>query len=216
MTEISSENKDQIIINKTKINKIPKENIFNSKDEEISIDEKEDSEIKIKYKSSIESSSNSSCSENHKSINQNILNESSYIFIDKKYEDYQEINYFSCNEKYLKEKMPEGNNYKKKSRNYLPKKECNFKRMSIDDLDLNKINGILKDIEALEDEKDEEGNNKINNDIKDLNIENLELNKFTPTKEPLNIDNTFLCSYINNYKFDCKFLIYKLFHFIFS
>ena len=222
MSVISSENKDQIINNKTKKSKISKRIPLKLKNEEISIDEKEDSEFKAKDRLSIESSSNSSCSETGKSINQNLLNESSsYIFIDQKYDEYEskisfpEFNYFSCNEKYLKENMPEGNDYKKKSKNYLPKKECIVKQMQKEDLDLdlNKINGILKDIEAL-DEKDDTNNYKINNDIKDLNLENLDLNNMIEAQEPLNIDSTFLCSYINNYKFDCKFFIYKLFFYL--
>ena len=216
MSEISSENKDQIISNKAKKSQISKRTPLKIKNEEFSINEKEDSEIKTKDKSFLESSSNSSYSENQKSINQNLLNEStSYIFTDKKYDDYEsknfcpEINYFSCNEKYLKEKMPEGNDYKKKSKNYIPKKECNFKQVPKEDLDLdlNKINGVLKDIEALEDEKDDTNNFKINNDTKDLKFENLELNHMIEAHEPLNVDSTFLCSYINNYKFDCKYFI---------
>ena len=58
------------------------------------------------------------------------------------------IDYFFFNEKYIKEKMPEGNNYKMKSKNYRLKNNCiNLNNNKIKNIDLN---NILQDIEHIQ------------------------------------------------------------------
>ena len=93
------------------------------------------------------------------------------------------------------------------------KKKANSNNISSENIDLNKVNDILKDIESTQ--------QNINNlqFIKDNNIvdnHNLDLNYISNLKiENLSVDNNpgSLRSYINNnYKFDCcKFLLNYLF-----
>ena len=101
--------------------------------------------------------------------------------------------------------MLEGQKYKNNSRNYKLKEIFNLNKSENDIIDMNKVNEILKDIESYQNciSNRENYNNSFN--IED--IDNIDINKLGNINiEPININSTFLCSYINNYKFDCKFL----------
>jgi hypothetical protein len=129
------------------------------------------------------------------------------------------MNYFLCNEEYMKEKMPEGNNYKIKSKNFIKKSQfktekskndSNISLIKIEDVDLNKVNEILKDIKYVENNvnincKD----NFINTDLNSVINENSNLNELSniPIETFDGVDMS-LCSYINNYNFNCKYIIY--------
>lgn len=116
-----------------------KENFLKFKSSNISEEEKEEEfEINAKNKNSSDSRTESQIDENN-IFYQNIA--CKYLF--------PEFNFFFCNEKYIKEQIPEGNNYKINSRNYINKKNLNSES-KIDNLDMNRINNILNDIEKLQ------------------------------------------------------------------
>ena len=210
MSDISFEKENNIIINKTKITDNSEIYIPKSKKVEISEDEKDNSELSNKNKILSELPDTSSGSESPIHFNNNIFiepinpisqNNNQFDKIITNRIISPEFNYFLCNEQYIKEKNPEGNNYKDKSKNYKLKKNFNNNIIKIEDIEINKINDILKEIENV--------NNNINNNYNlTINIgqnEKDEINKLSYIKdEPFIEDNYLLCSYINNYKFNCK------------
>ena len=146
-------------------NKIYKNEVFQS-------DEKENSETNTQYRTSSFDSPYESVSEISNDFNFNFFNElnnktvleEKNIFFgqDKAKKSISpEMDYFLCNEEYIKEKMPEGNCYKIKSKNYIRKSQLKTEKKSknnsscsiikIEDVDLNKVNEILKDIKYVED-----------------------------------------------------------------
>ena len=201
-------------------NKINKKEVLHS-------DEKENSESNTQHRtSSFESVSEISNDFNFNffnELNNKTVSDEKNIFFGRekaKNSISPEMDYFFCNEEYMKEKMPEGNNYKIKSRNFIKKsqfkteKKCkndsNCSLIKIEDVDLNKVNEILKDIKYVEDNininyKD----NFIKTDLNSVINENVNLNELPniPIDTFDGIDMS-LCSYINNYNFNCKYIIY--------
>ncbi len=118
---------------------------------------------------------------------------------------FPEYIYFLCNEEDIKQKNPEGNDYKKKSKNFVHKNTFNSKNIKIENLDLTKINDILKDIEYVQD--------KINNNQINTNIyieDNKYINELSDIQfETFNLENNSFCPYINNNTFNCKSIIYN-------
>ena len=205
-------------------NKICKKEVFQS-------DEKENSETNTQHRTSSFDSPYESVSELSNDFNFHFFNElnnktvseEKNIFIGKekvKRSISPEMNYYLCNEEYLKEKMPEGSNYKIKSKNFIKKSQfknekksknnSNCSLIKIEDVDLNKVNEILKDIKYVENNininyKD----NFINTDLNSAINENSNLNELSniPLGTFDGIDMS-LCSYINNYNFNCKYIFY--------
>jgi hypothetical protein len=205
-------------------NKICKKEVFQS-------DEKENSETNTQHRTSSFDSPYESVSELSNDFNFHFFNElnnktvseEKNIFIGKekvKRSISPEMNYYLCNEEYMKEKMPEGSNYKIKSKNYIKKSQfknekknksdSNCSLIKIEDVDLNKVNEILEDIKYVENNininyKD----NFINTDLNSVINENSNLNELSniplDTFDGINMS---LCSYINNYNFNCKYIIY--------
>jgi hypothetical protein len=205
-------------------NKIYKKEVFQS-------DEKENSETNTQHRTSSFDSPYESVSELSNDFNFHLFNElntktiseEKNIFFRKekvKRSISPEMNYYLCNEEYMKEKMPEGSNYKIKSKNYIKKSQfknekknksdSNCSLIKIEDVDLNKVNEILEDIKYVENNininyKD----NFINTDLNSVINENSNLNELSniplDTFDGINMS---LCSYINNYNFNCKYIIY--------
>lgn len=217
MSDISFEKENNIIINKTKITDNSEIYIPKSKKVEISEDEKDNSELSNKNKISSELPDTSSGSESPIHFNNNIFiepinpisqNNNQFDKIITNRIISPELNYFLCNEQYIKEKYPEGNNYKDKSKNYKLKTNFIDSKIKIEDIEINKINNILQDIELAQ--------NNINNNYNSIiNIGQNgkeEINELSFLKdESFNVDNNLLCSYVNNYIFNCKKLIYIFF-----
>ena len=199
MSDIISKENNLLIMDKKTDEKV-KEKFYKPKESSILSDEKnEDETIKNEtspnspYLSSYES--NQSCEK---------LNDISNISIDKTVSPF--MSYFLCNEKYIKEKKPEGYNYQKKSRNFILKNNLmNFNEINIEDVDLNKVNDILKDIEYLEKNINNTFFNiSLNNINKDnLNSVNFQKDQMTE-KNDCNIESYNLNSCLNNYKFEGK------------
>jgi hypothetical protein len=108
-------------------NKICKKEVFQS-------DEKENSETNTQHRTSSFDSPYESVSELSNDFNFHLFNElntktiseEKNIFFRKekvKRSISPEMNYYLCNEEYMKEKMPEGSNYKIKSKNYIKKSQ---------------------------------------------------------------------------------------------
>ena len=121
------------------------------------------------------------------------------------------IGYFFFNEKYIKEKMPEGNNYKMESKNYKLKKNCiNLNKIKIEHVNLNKVNNILQDSKHIDNYIN---NNCLKNNLNIINDLNSNLNRL-PLKQDNNckIEGNLLFNTPNKYKFDSKlfnlFIIY--------
>lgn len=204
-------------------NKINKKEVLQS-------DEKENSESNTQHRtSSFESVSEISNDFNFNffnELNSKTVSDEKNIFLGGekvKSSISPETDYFLCNGEYMKEKMPEGNNYKIKSRNFIKKsqfkteKNCknnsNCSIIKIEDVDLNKVNEILKDIKYVENNininyKD----NFIKTDLNSVINENLNLNELSsiPIETLDGVDKS-LYSYINNYNFNCKYIIYLFF-----
>ena len=84
--------------------------------------------------------------------------------------------------------------------------------MNLDDFDINKINNILKDIEEIKDVQDAR-NNKFNIDLNYFNKKSIDLILLPKMEnESLNLDNNYLRTNINNYKFYNKKNIYHKFN----
>lgn len=212
MSDMPIKKEKKVILSK----KIKNENteIKNTKPKNLKIqmDDKDDSEVNKTSPNSTYESINSM------DFNSLLLNDSNHPFencntvFGKDIQNQKispEYNYFLCNEEDIKEKNPEGNDYKKKSKNFLHKNTLNSKNIKIEDLDLTKINDILKDIEHVQENIN---NNQIN---KNIYIEdNKFLNELSDIQiETFNIENNSFNSYINNNTFNCKSIIYNLFLF---
>lgn len=194
------------------------------KEKEIISDEKDDTDNSTKYRTSSAETAFVSNSEFSNDFNQIFFNER--ISCDNKDITSKSISpvftFFQCNEAYIKEKMPEGSNYKNKSRNYIlkskfksekkNKQDSNCKLINLEDIDLNKVDEILKDIEYVQDNININNKDNIKNkfDETDLNFINEKINLDELSKIPIETFQTVdidysLCSCINNYKFDCKY-----------
>ena len=205
-------------------NKIYKKEVFQS-------DEKENSETNTQHRTSSFDSPYESVSELSNDFNFHLFNElntktiseEKNIFFRKekvKRSISPEMNYYLCNEEYMKEKMPEGSNYKIKSKNFIKKSQfknekknksdSNCSLIKIEDVDLNKVNEILEDIKYVENNINiNYKNNFINTNLNSSINENSNLNELSniPLETFDGIDMS-LCSYINNYNFNCKYIIY--------
>ena len=96
--------------------------------------------------------------------------------------------------------MPEGNNYKMKSKNYRLKNNCiNLNNNKIKNVDLNKVNDILQDIEYMQNYIN---NNSLKNYLNIVNDLNLYSNKLDNNCKIE--DNLLLNSSVNNYIFGGK------------
>jgi len=200
------------------------------KKEVIQSDEKSNSETNTQYRTSSFDSPYESVSEISNDFNFHFFNElnntktfseEKNIFLGKdkvKSCISPEMDYFLCNEEYMKEKMPEGNNYKIKSKNYIKKSQfkteksknsSNCSLIKIEDVDLNKVNEILKDIKYVENININYKDNFINTDLNSAINEKLNLKEQTNIPiEKFDAVDMSLCSYINNYNFNCKYIIY--------
>ena len=134
-------------------------------------------------------------------------------YINKKKNLFPAIDYFLCNEKYFQQKMPEKSNYKIFSKNFIIKNSFN-KKSQIEEIDQNKVNTILEEIENVE----KNANNCINNvninkfdvniNIFD-NINNLNINQFPNANfTAFDFNNNLLLSHINkiNFNFESKYI----------
>lgn len=182
----------------------------------------EDKKNISKNKMLTESLDTSSSSDNQNRISSHIFNEATNPI----YEDINKISdqnktkenaltekFFICNENYLREKNPEGNNYKKHSKNYILKNKFNSNKIKMEDININtnKINEILKNIEKFQNNK----NIYLFNDVLN-NYENKFVNKYNlpHIKSETYVDkNNNFYSKINNY--NCKYIC-KLFNIIFK
>ena len=210
MSDMPIKKEKKVILSK----KIKNENteIKNTKPKNLKIqmDDKDDSEVNKTSPNSTYESINSM------DFNSLLLNDSNHPFencntvFGKDIQNQKispEYNYFLCNEEDIKEKNPEGNDYKKKSKNFVHKNTLNSKNIKIEDLDLTKINDILKDIEHVQENIN---NNQINTNI--YIEDNKFLNELSDIQiETFNIENNSFNSYINNNIFNCKSIIYNLF-----
>ena len=124
------------------------------------------------------------------------INESSSSFNDEKNLNNKDINdknilpvinFFKCNEIYIKERNTKMNSLRKRSKNFIEKKFFTKK----EDIDQNKVNDILKDIELLQ------------NNLNDINVFNQNI-YFIRSKQLFS--NKFLDLY--NYEINCKYIIY--------
>ena len=213
--------------------------LSSKKKEEAISDEKDDAENSKKYRTSSSETafvSNSDLNDfNQIFFNEqnNVSCEENYIFPNKEIASKTispVFTFFQCNEDFIKEKMPEGSNYKTKSRNYILKSKfksekknkqdssCNL--FKLEDIDLNKVDEILKDIEYVQDNININNNDKNKFDETDLNVvinDKINLDELSKipieTFQTIDIDYS-LCSCLNNYKFDCKYNIYLFIFFI--
>ena len=201
MSDIINQQKNTII----KINN-QKNQFYIQNKTKISLDSNHNSEIlkdKILTNSILKSKDNFAESNNHKS-NKKVNNAP-----DKKNNQILShfIDYFIFNEKYIKEKMPEGNNYKMKSKNYRLKNNCiNLNNNKIKNVDLNKVNDILQDIEYMQNYINNNSHKNYLNIVNDLNLYSNKLDNNCKIE-----DNLLLNSSVNNYKFDGK--LFNLFTF---
>lgn len=216
--------------------KIMTENVSLSskKKEEIISDERDDTENSTKYRTSSSDTGFVSNSDFSNDFNQIFFSEQNNISLEESNNFCNKsiasksispvYSFFQCNEDYLKEKIPEGSNYKIKSRNYMlksqfktekkNKQDSNCKLIKLEDIDLNKVDEILKDIEYVQDNINinKNDNNKNKFDETDLNaVINEKINLDELSKIPIETFQTIdidysLCSCLNNYKFDCKLI----------
>ena len=210
---MSYENTDPKIMNKIKNIDNWKEKKLQPKKIELLECEKDISEIDNKLRLSDDLPDTSSGSNTPREPTGNLIMETYNPVSDENFaffsgnlinkNELPEVNYFLCNEEYIKEKNPEGNNYKKKSKNFILKSKYNFNTINIEDIDYNKINNILKDIENIEN-KENYTNNQSNIYIDtDINITNNQ-NKLTYKEtQCLNFDSNSVFPN-TNMKFDCK------------
>ena len=202
--------------------------LSSKKKEEIVSDEKDDAENSTKYRTSSSETAFVSNSDIANDFNQLFFNEQNneenYIFTNKDIASKSispAFTFFQCNEDFLKEKMPEGSNYKTKSKHYILKSKFKSEKknkqdsscslLKLEDIDLNKVDEILKDIEYVQDNINKNDNNKNKFDETDLNVvinEKINLDELSkiPIETFQNIDIDYsLCSCLNNYNFDCKY-----------
>ena len=214
---------------KNAISQKSKKDIINPKKNEEKEEENYDSDISQTNKTSPTSPTNSNYDSTNES-NQEKFNDISNSFTEEKdalsstkdinKNVFPTIDYFLCNEKYFQEKMPEKSDYKRKSKNFIKKTNFNNK-MQIENIDLNRVNTILEDIE------NSQKNN--NNYIKNVNINKFDVNINFVDNNELNLNqlsnanitafdlnnNFYLSQQINtiNFNFESKY-IYLLFNFL--
>lgn len=207
---LSKDRKESNSIDKYKYD----DKILLSKNKEKIEDKKQISKLKI----FTESLDTSSSSDNQSRINSHIFNEATNpIYEDNnkisdqnkiKENALSEFEFFICNEKYIKAKNPEGSYYKKNSKNYILKDKFNSNKIKMEDVDINtnKINEILKNIEYFQNDKN---NNKFND--AQNKFENKFINRYNlpNIKNETYVDNNnnFYSKMNNyNYKYSCKLL----------
>jgi len=220
MLNINTVKEGNLIFPKIEISQKSKQDIFNPKKMDEKEEENYDSDINTANKTSHNSSSGSNCDSINEN-NQEKLNDLSNSFneeknitsskdINKNKNLFPAIDYFLCNEKYFRQKMPEKSNYKINSNNFIIKNSFN-KKMKIDEIDQNKVNTILEEIENVQ----KNDNNCINN----ININKFDVNinffdyinssninaKFTA----FDFNNSLLLSHINNinFNFESKYIL---------
>ena len=136
------------------------------------------------------------------------------------------VSYFLCNEEFIKENNPNGNSYKNKSKNYILKHNLfNNNKIKLEDINLKKVNDILKDIEFIQNNINNNNFNNVfnsnfnnnfnniiinnsNNELNFVNNKNSNLNKL-PNEQFVqisncNLDNCLLNPFINTCKFNSK------------
>jgi hypothetical protein len=162
---------------------------------EIPGEDKEDLEINTKYKTSTDSQNESENEENNiDTIYQEFTNK--FLF--------PEYNYFFCNEKYIKEKFPEGNNYKISSRNYIKKmKQSN--EIKMEESNKKESNNILNDLENLYAELKNENNKFDSNNLEQINFNLSELSN-APSLGEFDLNSKLFCPYIYS-NINCKYLL---------
>ena len=216
MSDISYENKNKNIRNESEILHNYKEKILQSNEKEIIENEKNVSDIYDKHKLSTDLPDTSSSSESPREFNGQLLIDSiNYIYDENNDFIFEQnitnknilvmLDYFLCNEKYMKAKNSEGNNYKD-SKNYILKNKFKYdNKIQIKDIDLNKINNILKDIEYTQNNIDN-NSNKYHVDIYSVENEKMYNNRKSCIRvgEPLNVNKIYLFSHINYNKFEYK------------
>ncbi len=194
----SIKEKKLLIFNKIKAEQKPKEKFFKPKNN--SLDNKKD--YNILKNTTLSNLAYASNDNNFIESNNFILNKNGINSIDKNDIIISPfIQYFLCNEKYIKENIPNGNNYKNKSKNYILKKNFNnLDKIKIEDVDINKVNDILKKIDYIQNNKNNEKNNFnfINKKCLNYNRSTCNLSKY------YYIDNNLLNSNINTSKFYSK------------
>ena len=210
MSKISFEIKEELIVNGLQLSPNPYKIIDLSNKEKSLSDENDYSELEYKYSTK---SPNISSSEKYNNFSQSLSSEQSNISDNKiKINNVNntkplQFYYFLCNEKYYKEKNPEGSKYKKKSKNYISKNELNFiDTIKIEDLNLNKINNILEDIKSIENFQDDMKIKLMNNDNKkaeNINFDNI----LSMQNDPIGVNNFSFFPYVNYYNFNSKSFI---------
>ena len=215
MLNINTVKEGNLIFQKIEISPKSKQDIFNPKN----IDEKEeknyDSDINTANKTTHNLSSGSNCDSTNENNQENLtdlsnsFNEEKIIILSKDVNKnknlFSAINYFLCNEKYFQQKMPEKSNYKIYSNNFIIKNSFN-KKMKIDEIDQNKVNAILEEIENIQ--------KKENNCINNININKFDVNinffgsNIDANFTALDFNNNLFLSYINNinYNFESKYI----------
>ena len=177
MLNINTVKKGSVISPEIEISQKSKQDIFNPKKMEEKEEENYDSDINTANKTS-HNSSNGSNRDSINEYNQEKLNDLSISYteekniilsrdINKNKNLFPAIDYFLCNENYFQQKMPEKSNYKIYSKNFIIKNSFN-KKMQIDEIEQNKVNTILEEIENVQ----KNSNDCINNE----NINKFDIN----------------------------------------
>ena len=178
MLNINTVKEGNLIFPKIEISQKPKQEIFNPKKMKEKDEENYDSDINTVNKTSHNSSNDSNCdniNDNQEKLNNlsNSFTEEKNIILSKDKNKnkilFLAIDYFLCNEKYFQQKMQEKSNYKIYSKNFINKNSFN-KKMKIEEIDQNKVNAILEEIENFQ-KNDFNCMNDVNIDNKfDVNI----------------------------------------------
>ena len=178
-----------------------KNNIYNLKKNEIIKGDKDCFNIESKKNGDLNISNNGISDKNQIIKEPSFIDENNITF-NKEINDKNiipVINFFNCNETYFKENLLRENNFTLKSKNYIEKNSFN-NNTKIEDIERNKINNILRDINLLQNNLNYNNNSKLDEDLNFNRNKELDLNK------PLNL-------YINNFEFGCKY-IFLIFLFI--
>ena len=215
MLKIQSVKEENLNFSKDESQK-PKKDIISPKKIEEKNEENYDSDISQTNKTSPNSSTGSNCDSINK-CNQNKCNDISNSFTDEKEtlstkclkkNLFQNLNYFQYNEKYFQDKMPEQNNYKKNSKNFIKKNAFN-KETKIDNIDQNNVNTILKNIENVQKNFNNCVNNvnMVNSNI-NINFEDIDILSLNQFSNPNN-----RAFFFNNNLFLSKQMNYNIFDF---
>ena len=178
-----------------KLNEEIKQDFSKFKKLEIPGEDKEDLEINTKYKTSTDSQNES---ENEENNIDTIYQEFANKFL------YPEFNYFLYNEKYIKGKFPEGNNYKINSRNYIKKMKAN-REIKTEELNKKENNNILNDLKNLYAELKNENNKFDSNNLEQINFNLSELSN-APSLGEFDLNSKLFSPYIYN-NINCKYLL---------